>query len=265
LYAAGVSPKALFPPKGMDPDDWAKSASPEELTRRVAGAVPLMESIERGASRKYDLGTISGKLSYVQLMAKYLRWVTDPAERELYAQRVAQRSGLPVDTIHRQVGRSALPPLPDGVAPPRRRESRGEESHLLRLLAVDPSLAVAARRDGVGDLLSGGEAREALEHLAELAERAPGEAGFPLGEDLPDGVRKLLSAEIVLADVTPEEARSRYPGAVLSLRIRRAREETDVLQEKVKGASGEEASLLFERVVAAKRELERLEAERRSR
>ena len=265
LYAAGVSPKALFPPKGMDPDDWAKAASPEELARRIAGAVPLMESIERGASRKYDLATISGKLSYVQLMAKYLRWVTDPAERELYAQRVAQTSGLPVETIHRQVGPSGTESLPGGGAPPRINDPRPEESNLLRLLAVDPSLAVAARRDGVGDLLSGEDAREALAILASIAERATGEAEFPLGEDLPDGVRKLLSAELVLADVSPEEARRRYPGAVLSLRIRRAREKTEALQEKVKGASGEEASLLFDRVVAAKRELERLESERRSR
>jgi DNA primase len=98
LYAAGVSPKALFPPKGMDPDDWAKTASPEELTRRISGAVPLMESIERGASRKYDLATISGKLSYVKLMANYLRWVTDPAERELRVSRWTRstaRSGRP--------------------------------------------------------------------------------------------------------------------------------------------------------------------------
>jgi hypothetical protein len=201
----------------------------------------------------------------VRLMANYLRWVTDPAERELYAQRVAQTSGLPVDTIHRQTGPTAPPPLPEGGEPKRRVDSRVEESHLLRLLAVDPSLAVTARRDGVGDLLSGEYAREALSHLADLAGRAPGETGFPLGEDLPDGVRNLLSAELVLADVSPEEARRRYPGAVLSLRVRRAREKTGELQEKVKGASGEEASLLFDRVVAAKRELERLESERRSR
>jgi hypothetical protein len=133
------------------------------------------------------------------------------------------------------------------------------------LLAVDPSLAVTARGDGVVELLSAGDAREAVAYLADLAGRTPGEAGSPLGEDLPDGVRKLLSAELVLADVIPEEARRRYPGAVLSLRIRRAREKTEELQERMKGASGEEASLLFDRVVAAKRELERLESERRSR
>ncbi len=147
LYAAGVSPKALFPPKGMDPDDWAKETSPEELTRRIAGAVPLMESIERGASRKYDLATISGKLSYVQLMAKYLRWVTEPAERELYAQRVAQTSGLPVETIHRQVGPSALPPLTEGGDPPRRipAERRAISSGCWPWIPPSPS-----RRSGTG-------------------------------------------------------------------------------------------------------------------
>ncbi len=264
LYAAGVSPKALFPPKGMDPDDWAKAVPPEELTRRIAGAVPLMESIERGVSRKYDLATISGKLSYVQLMSKYLRWVTDPAERELYSQRVAQTSGLPVDTIHRQVGSPGLAPFPEAGASPRKLRHRGEESHLLRLLAVDPSLAVTARGEGVGDLLLEDGAREALAHLADLAERAPGDAGFPLEGDLPESARKLLSAELVLADVSPEDAHRLYPAAVLSLRIRRAREKTGELQDRMKGASGEEASRLFDRVVAAKRELERLESERRS-
>jgi DNA primase len=266
LYAAGVSPKALFPPKGMDPDDWARTAPPEELTRRIAGAVPLMESIERGVSRKYDLATISGKLSYVQMMSKYLRWVSDPAERELYAQRVAQTSGLPVETIHRQVGPSAPELPPEADASPRFAGPRPEEVRLLGLLAVDPSLAVAARRDGIGDLLSGEDAREALAYLAETAKRGvAGEAEFPLGEGTPDGVRKLLSAGLVLSDVTPEEASRRYPDAVLSLRIRRARTEVEELQGKVKGAPDEEASLLFARVVAAKRELERLESERRSR
>jgi len=44
----------------------------------------------------------------VRLMDKYLRWVVDPAERELYVQRVAQKAGLPVETIHRQLGEQLL-------------------------------------------------------------------------------------------------------------------------------------------------------------
>jgi len=266
LYSAGVSPKVLFPPKGMDPDDWAKASPPEEITRRIAAAVPLMESIERGAARKYDLGTISGKLSYVRLMEKYLRWITDPAERELYVQRVAQSAGLPVETIHRQLG-SPQGPAPEAPgSPPREREERPEEGLLLQLLAVAPDLAADARRDGVEALLTGEDAKEAVAFLAARAEGGGTvDNDSLLGEGLPEGARKRLSAELVRADATPEEARRRYPAALLSLRIARARRLVEEMQEKVKAASGAAAEELFDRTLAAKKELERLLSERRSR
>jgi len=265
LYASGVSPKVLFPPRGMDPDDWAKASPPEEISRRIAAAAPLMESIERGAARKYDLGTIPGKLSYVRLMEKYLRWVTDPAERELYVQRVAQSAGLPVDTIHRQLG-SPTAPGPAAESPPREREERPEEGLLLQLLAAAPDLAAAARRDGVDSLLSDPDAREAVAYISGLAAGgAAPDAESLLGEGVPEGARKRLSAGIVLADLSPEEARRRYPEALLSLRTAKARREVEELQGKVKEASGAAAEELFARVLAAKKELERLLWSRRSR
>jgi phage shock protein A len=69
----------------------------------------------------------------------------------------------------------------------------------------------------------------------------------------------------VRAEVSPEEARRRYPAAVHSLRVARARQEVEELQGKVKEASGEAAEELFARVLAAKKELERLLWSRRSR
>jgi DNA primase len=266
LYAANVSPKVLFPPKGMDPDDWSKSASKEELSRRIGDAAPLMESIERGASRKHDLTTISGKLSYVRFMEKYLRWIVDPAERELYVQRVAQTAGLPVDTIHRQVGvpgaGSAAPP-----AGPPAKGPRPEESVLVQLLAVDPVLAAQARRDGVLDLLEGEDARETVAYLEESAARGPAGGGAPLlSEDLPASVRRCLSAELVRADFPADEARRLYRDAVLSLRIRGAQREIGELQERMAEAKGEEEKApLFDRLLSAKQRMERLESERRSR
>jgi DNA primase len=266
LYAAGVSPKVLFPPKGLDPDDWAKAVSVEELGRRIAGAIPLMEYVERGASRKFDLATISGKLSYVRVMEKYLRWIADAAERELYVQRVAQTAGLPVDTIHRQLGGSATA-LPAAEAPAAARDPLPEESCLLQLLAACPALAVDARREGVDDLLSGEDAREALSRLASLADRNPADdAAALLAEALPDAVRNRLSAELVRTNMAPEDARKRFPAVVLDLRIRSRQREIEELQERIRAATGEEErASLFSRVLAAKKEKERLEAERRSR
>ena len=268
LYAAGVSPKVLFPPTGMDPDDWAKAAPAEEIARRIGEAEPLMEYIDRGVSRKYDLGSISGKLSYVRKMEKYLRWIHDPPEKELYAQRVAQKTGLPVDTIRRQIGgadknRPDLPPESAADA----RCALPEESRLLQILASDPALAREAREEGVGALLTDADARELLDRLAALADRDPTEdAASLLGEGLPDAVRKRLSAEIVRADFPAGEARSRYPAALLALRIRGKQQEIDSLQEMLKSERGHDDQVsLLTRVVAAKKEKERLESERRSR
>ena len=264
MYASGVSPKVLFPPRGMDPDDWAKASPPEEISRRIAAAVPLMESIERGAARKYDLGTIPGKLSYVRLMEKYLRWITDPAERELYVQRVAQSAGLPVETIHRQLG-SLTAPAPAVDSPPREREERPEEGLLLQLLAAAPDLAPVAQQDDVDSLLSDPDARAAVAYIsARAAGGAAVDADSLLGEGIPEGARKRLSAGLVLADVSPEEARRRYPEALLSLRTAKARRVVEELQGKVKDASGEAAAELFDRFLAAKKELERLLWSRRS-
>lgn len=265
MYASGVSPKVLFPPRGMDPDDWAKSSPPEEISRRIAAAVPLMESIEKGAARKYDLGTIPGKLSYVRLMEKYLRWITDPAERELYVQRVAQSAGLPVETIHRQLG-SPRVPAPAAESPPRETEGRPEENLLLQLLAAAPDLAATALQDGADRLLADPDAREAVAYLS--ARAAGGGAEDPsslLGEGLPDGARRRLSAGIVLGELSPQEARRRYPEVLLALRTAGARREVEELQRKVGEASGEAAEELFGRFLDAKKELERLLWLRRSR
>jgi DNA primase len=265
LYASGVSPKVLFPPRGMDPDDWSRSSPPDEISRRIAAAVPLMESIEKGAARKYDLGTIPGKLSYVRLMEKYLRWITDPAERELYVQRVALSAGLPVETIHRQLGSPRLP-APAAEPSPRETEGRPEENFLLQLMAAAPDLAVTAREDGADRLLTDPDVREAVAYLA--ARAGGGGTEDPaslLGEGLPDGARKRLSAGIVLVELSPQEARRRYPEALLALRTARARREVEELRQKVGESSGEAAEELFARFLEAKKELERLLWSRRSR
>jgi hypothetical protein len=173
---------------------------------------------------------------------------------------------LPEDTIHRQLGspKGAVPEAPE--APPRGKEEFPEEGLLLQLLAVAPDLAGTVRRDGVEALLTGEDARDAVEYLAARAEGGGAvDAGSLFDGELPEGARKRLSAELVRAETPPEEARRRYPAVVLSLRIAKARREVRELQEKVKAASGEAAEELFARFLAAKKGLERLLSERRSR
>jgi DNA primase len=267
LYATGVSPLVLFPPKGMDPDDWAKETSLEELSDRIARAIPLMEYIERAAARKYDLSQISGKLSYLQLMGKYLPWITDVAEERMYIQRVAKAAGLPEETVTSRLrGKMAAAPTDTPGIPPRASSSRPEEDLLLGLLSRDPSLIQDIRRDGVEGLLEGEAAREAVERMGRLAaaDDRPDLLSV-LNEAVGEEVRQRLSEQILRADMPAGEARRIYPEVVLGLRIRKARHELARLRAEIDSSPEKTAEALFARMVDVRNELERLERQRRTR
>lgn len=263
LYAAGVSPMVLFPPKGMDPDDWAKETTGPELAEKLGAAAPLMEYIERGAAKKYDLSQIAGKLAYLQLMGKYLPWIADPAEYRLYVQRVARAAGLPEETVLERLkgaqGTAAAPPA--GLPPPAALSSR-EDDLLLALLARDPSLVESVARDGVAGLVESAEVRDAI---ALLSERKEADAGADLASLLdaavPEGLRKRISEQLLRAEMTPEEARRTYPKAVVALRIRAMRREENRLYAAIAEAREEEKADLAARHLAVRRERERLEQE----
>ena len=268
LYAAGVSPMVVFPPKGMDPDDWAKAVPGQELAEKIERAVPLMESIERSASRKFDLSQIAGKLSYLRLMGTYLPWVTDPAEQRLYVQRVAKAAGLPEETVLQRIrGRKetgSAGAAPAGI-PPREKGSRPEEDLLMALLFRDPALAEEIRRDGVEDLLEGEEVREVVARLCDRIAAGEGaDLRSLLDEETRAGVRGRLSERILRAEVPEEEARRVYPEVVLGLRIRKARQELNRLKKEIGLAGEEQARDLFSRMVGVRNELERLARERRT-
>jgi DNA primase len=271
LYTAGVSPLVLFPPKGMDPDDWAKETTSAELSEKISRSMPLMEYIERAAARKYDLSQIAGQLAYVKLMGKYLPWIGEPAEQRLYAQRVAKAAGLPVETVLDQIRGKGAPA--DATAPgiPRRPlGGRPEEGLLLCLLSKDPTLIRDVARDGVAEFVEGDEVREILA----LFSRRAGVGDEPALDEVLDGeiseeARKRLSEEIIRAEMPEGDARRIYPDVVLGLRIRKMEREIARLGEASRAAAGAGdqplAQEMFTAQKAAKMEKERLERERRTR
>ncbi|MGE5663123.1 MAG: DNA primase, partial [Deltaproteobacteria bacterium] len=267
LYAAGVSPMVLFPAKGLDPDDWAKEMTGPELAERLGKAAPLMEYIERGAAKKHDLSGIAGKLAYLQLMGKYLPWVTDPAEYRLYVQRVARAAGLPEETVLERLkgtrGAAAAPPA--GLPAPAP-SSSPEEELLLGLLAGDPSLVEWIARDGVADLVEGGEVRDAIALLSgRKAEDAAASLRSLLDETLPEALRKRISGQLLRTEMSVEEARRIYPEAVIALRIRAKRREESRLNAAIGAARDDEKAELLSRQISVRREREKLEQERRTR
>jgi len=101
LYAAGISPHALIPPDGKDPDDWAKELDPGQLKKETGSPVPLLQIIEGIAAKGFDLSSPGGKTGYVNLLARYLRWVNDPVERTSWTQFIARKTGFSESIVFR--------------------------------------------------------------------------------------------------------------------------------------------------------------------
>jgi hypothetical protein len=148
----------------------------------------------------------------VKKMEKYLRWIPDPAERELYAQRVAQKTGIR-STIR---GRSGAP---RGRAPNPGRSPGGRSGPALRgkPAAAACGFGPVPGAQGEGGWMGGAagrrRAREVLDRLADLAQRDPsGRAASLLDGSLPRRCEAAL-AETSLR-LAAEEARRRYPAAV---------------------------------------------------
>lgn len=266
LYSAGVSPLVLFPPKGMDPDDWARECPGEEIADRIGKAAPLMEFVERACARKFDLGQIQGKLSYLRTMGRYLPWISDPAEKRLYVRRVAETAGVPEDTVLERRDRRRPEPgdaraanaggkPPSGIAP--------EEGMLLGLLCRDPSLFGDAERDGVEGLVADPGIREAVGVLLRKGGRgdSPEVAAALDGAAGPDA-RRRLAEQILRGEGGGPEPRKAYREVVAALRIRSKRRELSALREEIARSPEERARELLLRMVAARAELERLERER---
>jgi DNA primase len=247
LYEAGISPLVLFPPKGQDPDDWARALPAPDLAKKVAEAIPLLQHIEARIASRYDLGEIRGKLAYLRRVGPYIAWVVDEAERRLYVRRLAAATGLPEDDVtahldrvaagavrHESAAQSAHPITMGGA-----RDEAGKtlppvdrcEDMLLRLLAGDPGLIREVTADGLPALVSDEDVRQLLTMLAGRAESAesPTLSGLLDDETVPDAVRRRIAAALAGGALAPEKARSEYPETALALRIREREREIERL------------------------------------
>ncbi len=280
LYAAGTSPLVLFPPAGQDPDDWAKALPAAELAQKVAGAIPLLQHIEARIAQKYDLGEIRGKLAYLRRVGPYIAWVVDEAERRLYVKRLASATGLPEDDVTAHLKRAAAagphhetpahPPHPISTG-----SAQGEpvggmpavdscEDMLLRLMAADPGLIREAMNEGLHELVADEGIRQLMSMLAGQAETGEGPTlgGLLDDDEVPEGVRRRISAALAAGTLTAEKARTGYPETALALRIRERGREAErlarVICESEDNGDREGALAALVALGEARNEIERL-------
>ncbi len=157
LLAAGMHPMVVSLPAGEDPDSLLRRGGPAELEKLLVDAVDILERKLQILERQGYLESIEGRRRAVDGLLSTLRSVQDPALRDIYLGRAAERTGVRRDTLVSEVVR--LPARDSGTRSSRQTIAAGRgtenrdpidtsgseadvaaERGLLLLLLRDPTL-----------------------------------------------------------------------------------------------------------------------------
>jgi DNA primase len=140
----GAEIRVLRLPGGQDPDDLIRE-DPRRWTELVKGAVSVVDFYLQMLMEGIDLDDTKAKARVVDTLLPVLRAVTNPVEREDYAQKIARSLQVSAQSVLarlRGIERQAARRRPDTaqVQPQQGRSEADLESHSLSALLQRPSL-----------------------------------------------------------------------------------------------------------------------------
>jgi DNA primase len=205
LLAHGVRVRVATLPAGEDPDTLARHGGAAAIERVVTDAVDVLERKLQILEVKGWFGDVRRSREALDRLLPTLRAASDAVTRELYVSRVAERLGIPRDTISGEA--AAKPgPIASGARPVQRtepaptRSSRAPrapgaeiERKLLRLLLLHPQWLDRARGEIGAERFALPAYRAIYEALLALPPDAPvGDALASLDERARDAWSRLV-------------------------------------------------------------------------
>jgi DNA primase len=263
-------------PGGEDPDSLLRRDGAAALARLLEDAVDLLERKLQILERKGFLESIEGKRRAVDGVLSTLRAVRDPALRDIYLGRAAERIGVRRETLVEEVARSPERPRTlsrsgRGRVTEEKAEKEdetripdGAERSLLLLLQRDSELTRRAGERGLRpEHFRHPVARAVYEVLEGRTRPAVGEDGAPASETAsdarsPSDVPAPLAAE--LERLAEDSTEVTHPGEVYEETLRRVLyrgglERLAAIDRELEMAEEDQARRLLEEKARVAREL----------
>lgn len=156
LLQAGVEPLAATLPAGEDPDSLVRKGGAKALAETVEAALDVLDRKLQILEQRGFFADIEGIRHALDRLLPTVRAAADPALKDIYVARVAERTGVRRETIERAltsdrpftapVRRGGQRPAPDRGGrdeqrpePGLRKSPRGSEKQLIMLLLRDAS------------------------------------------------------------------------------------------------------------------------------
>lgn len=217
-------------PSGKDPDDFLASKGAEALKAQISSAGTLMDFCLDDLAERFDTTRPEGKARFLDKAVEYLRAVSNPAERDHYAVKVASRLGIQPASVYEALKTPGRRPselagartAKGAKAPPLR------ELTVLRVVLAHPELYTPRVGEAVELFVDPAVKRsaEAVSRALELGETLDAPA---LVDSLDDAEARTLLTELLVKE---EEDFIESPEKMLSDSLEkvfqrgRAREET---------------------------------------
>ena len=162
LLEAGLHPAVVTLPPGEDPDTLVRSEGREGLEQYLDQAVDVLDRKLQILDEKDYFSSIERTRSAVDRLLPTIRAASDPALRDIYVAKVADRTGVRRETLEAEMKRAASGSAPTRVAAPpsvpriaaHRVPKLGAERILLLLMTKKPDFVErAGEHVGAGDFV----------------------------------------------------------------------------------------------------------------
>lgn len=144
LLRAGVEVLVATLPEGEDPDSLVRTQGAKALRRFLDDAVDVLERKVQILERRDFFGSIQGTRKAIDALLPTVRAAADEVLRDVYLARIAQKTGVPRETLEREVASAPPREVQYGrdrrraQSPGRRAEDFGAPSPAPRVPAMGP-------------------------------------------------------------------------------------------------------------------------------
>lgn len=213
LLQTGVHPLVVTLPTGEDPDSIARRGGADALKPYLDAAIDVVERKVQMLEERGFFEDIEGVRRALDRLLPTLRATVDPALRDIYTARIAQRTGVRRETLERDVEKAP----PPAIEPGRRRTASNPaparpevvdrfaaERLLLKVLIADRSRVTVVARDVTPDHLLDPRYREIFEALQanpDVDTPALSSASQPVWMQLVAGLAEIMSADETYQDL----------------------------------------------------------------
>jgi len=251
---AQLAPRFIRLPEGDDPDSFVKNNGTEKFKHYMDNAGLVIDYVIEKTIQNHALADPAEKVAACDAALAILGRLSDPLEKQLYVQKLAQRLGLQEQQVNsRMRGRRSGNAPESGAAEPEKRSDlrKNAEKLILQLIIAHPGTAAIINQSAILDDF----ADPAVQHLCrQLLESSRDGGKLDLEvvmDDVPDASGKRLLAEAAYGESLEGSAQKILTDCIRDIRLKknsRARERVTALMKQAEASRDEAAAREHQRM-----------------